>query len=123
LYQLANDLSEQQGIAKPKHSDTVYDDGKDWIASLGDETKADRIVRTAAGARHYSQPIGSVIVADLGVRVDGIPGRIDKADPNPDSDFDDRNSWCRSAPRFRRSTTRGFSCPVVMCSNPTAVTA
>lgn len=37
LWDMANELAKQQGIDKPTHSDSVYDDGAAWIASLPEE--------------------------------------------------------------------------------------
>lgn len=54
LFKLANELSEQQGLAKPKHSDTVYDDGAAWIASLEEEKGDEHAGLQGTGAVAYA---------------------------------------------------------------------
>ena len=56
------------------------------------QEKSVRRVRSQAGVERFGLPIGSIIGGEK--RMEGVPGFIDPDDPNPEADFDTRNSWC-----------------------------
>lgn len=81
LWQVAEAIAEENDLPLPQHSETQTNEGRAWARSFDErrqsksarlemdrfERKARRIrrVRTPGGARHFGQPIGSIIVRDV----------------------------------------------------------